>query len=144
MNIDTIKNGYVIDHITAGNAIKIYRLLDLENIGCQVALITNAKSKKTGTKDLLKIGELIDINLDKIAFIDPEVTVNIVKNNKIIEKKKLEIPEKLVNVCYCNNPRCITSTERNLNQIFNLTNKKEKIYRCNYCETILEKDKFIY
>ena len=144
MNIDTIKNGYVIDHITAGNAIKIYRLLDLENIGCQVALITNAKSKKSGTKDLLKIGELIDINLDKIAFIDPEVTVNIVKNNKIIEKKKLEIPEKLVNVCYCNNPRCITSTERNLNQIFNLTNKKEKIYRCNYCETVLEKDKFIY
>ena len=144
MNIDTIKNGYVIDHITAGNAIKIYRLLDLENIGCQVALITNAKSKKTGTKDLLKIGELIDINLDKIAFIDPDVTVNVVEDNKIIEKKKLEIPEKLVNVCYCNNPRCITSTERNLAQIFNLTNKKEKIYRCNYCETILEKDKYIY
>ena len=144
MNIDTIKNGYVIDHITTGNAIKIYRLLDLENLGCQVALITNAKSKKTGTKDLLKIGELIDINLDKIAFIDPDVTINIVKNDKIIEKKKLEIPEKLVNVCYCNNPRCITSTERNLNQIFNLTNKKEKIYRCNYCETVVEKDKFIY
>ena len=144
MNIDTIKNGYVIDHITAGNAIKIYRLLDLENIGCQVALITNAKSKKTGTKDLLKIGKLIDINLDKIAFIDPNVTINIVKNDKIIEKKKIEIPEKLINVCYCNNPRCITSTERNLNQIFNLTNKDKKIYRCNYCEAILEKDKFIY
>ena len=139
MNIDTIKNGYVIDHITAGNAIKIYRLLDLENIGCQVALITNAKSKKTGTKDLLKIGELIDINLDKIAFIDPDVTVNIVKNDKIIEKKKLEIPEKLVNVCYCNNPRCITSTERNLNQIFNLTNKKEKKYRCNYCDLYINR-----
>ena len=144
MNIDTIKNGYVIDHITAGNAIKIYRLLDLENIGCQVALITNAKSKKTGTKDLLKIGKLIDINLDKIAFIDPNVTINIVKNDKIIKKKKIEIPEKLINVCYCNNPRCITSTERNLNQIFNLTNKDKKIYRCNYCEALLEKDKFIY
>ena len=144
MNIDTIKNGYVIDHITAGNAIKIYRLLDLENIGCQVALITNAKSKKTGTKDLLKIGKLIDINLDKIAFIDPNVTITIVKNDKIIEKKKIEIPEKLINVCYCNNPRCITSTERNLNQIFNLTNKDKKIYRCNYCESILEKDKLIY
>lgn len=144
MNIDTIKNGYVIDHITAGNAIKIYRLLDLENIGCQVALITNAKSKKTGTKDLLKIGKLIDINLDKIAFIDPNVTINVVKNDKIIEKKKIEIPEKLINVCYCNNPRCITSTERNLNQIFNLTNKDKKIYRCNYCEALLEKDKFIY
>ena len=144
MNIDTIENGYVIDHITAGNAIKIYRLLDLENIGCQVALITNAKSKKTGTKDLLKIGELIDINLDKIAFIDPDVTINIVKNNKIIEKKKITIPEKLVNVCYCNNPRCITSIERGLDQIFNLTNKDKKVYRCNYCETVLEKDKFIY
>jgi len=144
MNIDTIKNGYVIDHITAGNAIKIYRLLGLENIGCQIALITNAKSKKTGTKDLLKIGKLIDINLDKIAFIDPNVTINIVKNDKIIEKKKIEIPEKLINVCYCNNPRCITSTERNLNQIFNLTNKDKKIYRCNYCEALLEKDKFIY
>ena len=144
MNIDTIKNGYVIDHITAGNAIKIYRLLDLENIGCQVALITKKKKKKTGTKDLLKIGKLIDINLDKIAFIDPNVTINIVKNDKIIEKKKIEIPEKLINVCYCNNPRCITSTERNLNQIFNLTNKDKKIYRCNYCEALLEKDKFIY
>ena len=82
--------------------------------------------------------------MDKIGFIDPDVTINIVKNDKIIEKRKIEIPEKLVDVCYCNNPRCITSTERNLKQIFNLTNKKEKIYRCNYCETILEKDKFIY
>ena len=82
MNIDTIENGYVIDHITAGNAIKIYKLLDLEKLNSQVALITNVKSKKTKTKDLLKIGELIDINLDKIAFIDPNVTVNVVKNNK--------------------------------------------------------------
>ena len=144
MNIDTIKNGYVIDHITAGNAIKIYRLLDLEKLDLVVALITNVKSKKTKTKDLLKIGKLIDINLDKIAFIDPDVTVNIVKNNKIIEKKKLELPEKLVNVCKCNNPRCITSSERNLDQVFNLTDKENKIYRCNYCETMLAKDKFLY
>ena len=144
MNIDTIQNGYVIDHITAGNAIKIYRLLNLEELDCQVAIITNAKSKKTKTKDLLKIGKLIDINLDKIAFIDPNVTVNIVKNDKIIKKQKLEIPEKLVNVCKCNNPRCITSTERNLDQIFILTDKENKIYRCHYCEITLEKDKFIY
>ena len=143
MNIDTIKNGYVIDHITAGNAIKIYRLLDLENIGCQVALITNAKSKKTGTKDLLKIGKLIDINLDKIAFIDPNVTINIVKNDKIIEKKKIEIPEKLINVCKCNNPRCITSIERGLDQVFQLVNTEKKSYRCEYCESILEHDKFV-
>ena len=144
MNIDTIENGYVIDHITAGNAIKIYRLLDLENIDCQVALITNVKSKKTKTKDLLKIGKLIEIDLDKIAFIDPDVTVNVVKNNKIIKKQKLKLPEKLVNVCQCNNPRCITSVERNLDQVFNLTDKDKKIYRCHYCETTLEKDKFLY
>jgi aspartate carbamoyltransferase regulatory subunit len=144
MNIDAIKNGYVIDHITAGNATKIYRLLNLENSGSQVALITNVKSKKSGTKDLLKIGELIDIDLDRIAFIDPDVTINVVKNNKIIEKKKLELPEKLINVCKCNNPRCISQTERYLDQVFNLTDKNKKIYRCNYCETMLEKDKFLY
>lgn len=144
MNIDTIKNGYVIDHITAGNATKIYRMLDLDKPDLQVALITNVKSKKTGTKDLLKIGKLIDINLDKIAFIDPDVTINVVKNNKIIEKKKLELPEKLINVCKCNNPRCISQTERYLDQVFNLTDKDKKIYRCNYCETMLEKDKFLY
>ena len=144
MNIDTIKNGYVIDHITAGNAIKIYRLLNLEKLDLVVALITNVKSEKTKTKDLLKIGKLIDIDLDKIAFIDPDVTINVVKNNKIIEKKKLQLPEKLVNVCKCNNPRCITSTERNLDQVFNLTDKDNKVYRCNYCETMLEKDKFLY
>ena len=144
MNIDTIENGYVIDHITAGNAIKIYRLLNLESLDCQVALITNAKSQKTNTKDLIKIGKLIEIDLDKIAFIDPNVTVNVVKDNKIIEKQQLQIPEKLINVCKCNNPRCITSTERNLDQIFILTDKEKKIYRCNYCELTLERDKFIY
>ena len=143
MNIDTIKNGYVIDHITAGNAMKLYKLLNLESLDCQVALITNAKSKKTKIKDLIKIGQLIDIDLDKIAFIDPKATVNIVKNGKIIEKKQLALPEVLTNVGKCNNPRCITSTERNLDQIFNLTNKKERIYRCHYCETALEKDQFV-
>lgn len=143
MNIDTIENGYVIDHITAGNAIKLYRLLDLEKLDCQVALITNAKSKKTKVKDLLKIGKLIDIDFDKIAYIDPKATVNIVKDNKIIEKKKLELPEKLINVCKCNNPRCITSIERGLDQIFNLTDKKNHTYRCHYCEATLEKDQFL-
>lgn len=143
MNIDTIENGYVIDHITAGNAIKLYRLLDLEKLDCQVALITNVRSKKTKVKDLLKIGKLIDIDLDKIAYIDPKATINIVKDNKIIEKKILQLPETLVNVCKCNNPRCITSIERGLDQIFNLTNKKGKVYRCHYCETALEKEQFL-
>ncbi len=139
MNIDTIENGYVIDHITPGNAMKIYELLDLNKLDCQVALITNAKSKKTGTKDLIKIGKLIDIDFDKLAFIDPNVTVNIVKNNKIKEKRKLSLPEKLVNVTKCKNPRCITSIERDLDQIFILTNKDKQIYRCVYCEMSLEK-----
>lgn len=142
MNIDTIENGYVIDHITAGNAMKIYELLKLNEIDCQVALITNAKSKKTKIKDLIKIGKLIDLDFDKLAFIDPNVTVNIVKNNNIIEKRKLELPKKLINVTKCKNPRCITSTERNLEQIFNLTNKEKQIYRCEYCEMSLEKNKF--
>ena len=138
MNIDTIKNGYVIDHIKAGNAIKIYNMLGLDKLDCQVALITNAKSNKTKTKDIIKIGSLIDINLDKVAFINPDVTVNVVKNEKIIEKKKLEIPKRLVNVCKCNNPRCITSSERNLDQIFNLVDKENKVYRCYYCESALQ------
>ena len=136
MNIDTIKNGYVIDHITAGNAMKIYELLNLNKLDCQVALITNARSKKTGVKDLIKIGELIDIDFDKLAFIDPNATVNIVKDDVIIEKRKLELPLRIVNVTSCKNPRCITSTERDLDQIFNLT---DKIYRCIYCETSLDK-----
>lgn len=139
MNIDTIENGYVIDHITAGNAMKIYELLNLNELECQVALITNAKSKKTKIKDLIKIGKLIDLDFDKLAFIDPNITVNIVKNNKIIEKRKLELPEKLVNVAKCKNPRCITSIERDLDQIFNLTNKEKQVYRCAYCEMSLEK-----
>ncbi len=139
MNIDTIENGYVIDHITAGNAMKIYELLKLNELECQVALITNAKSKKTKIKDLIKIGKLIDIDFDKLAFIDPNVTVNIVKDNKIIEKRKLELPEKLVNVTKCKNPRCITSIERDLDQIFKLTDKEKQTYRCIYCEMSLEK-----
>ncbi len=143
MNIDVIEDGYVIDHIKAGHAIKIYRLLNLEELDCQVALITNVKSRKTGTKDLLKIGKLIEIDLDRIAFIDPNVVVNVVEKNKIKEKKHLKLPKKLVNVCKCNNPRCITSTERNLDQIFNLTNKDNKLYRCHYCDTALEKDSFM-
>lgn len=138
MNIDTIKNGYVIDHIKAGNAMKIYELLELEKLTCQVAIITNAKSNKSGTKDIIKIGELIKIDLDKLAYLDSNITINIVKNNQIIEKKKLALPKKLVNVCKCNNPRCITSIEKELDQVFVLTDQEKNIYRCIYCETSLK------
>ena len=138
MNIDAIENGYVIDHITTGNAMKIYEVLELNRLDCQVALITNAKSKKQGVKDLIKIAKLIDIDFDKLAFLDPDVTVNIVRNSKIVEKRNLVLPEKLVNVTRCKNPRCITSTERDLDQIFNLTNKETQLYRCVYCYMSLD------
>lgn len=138
MNIDIIENGYVIDHIQAGKAMEIYNLLELSKLDCEVALITNAKSKKMGKKDLIKIGKLIDLDFEKLAFIDPDLTVNTVKERKIIQKQKLELPEKLVNVATCKNPRCITSIERDLDQVFLLTNRKKKIYRCVYCETSLE------
>ena len=138
MNIDSIKNGYVIDHIKAGKGMDIYNLLNLSNLSCQVAIITNAKSKKTGTKDIIKIAELIDLDIDKLSFIDPNLTVNVVKNNKLIEKKKLELPNQVVNVVSCKNPRCITSIEQELDQIFVLTDKENEVYRCKYCETRLE------
>lgn len=139
MNIDAIKNGYVIDHIKVGNAMKIYDVLNLNELDCQVALITNAKSKKNKVKDIIKIAELVDIDFDKIASIDSNVTINIVKNNKIIEKKKLDLPRELINIYKCKNPRCITTIERGLDQIFVLTDKENNIYRCKYCETNLEK-----
>lgn len=138
MNIDMIKDGYVIDHIKAGNAMKIYNLLNLDELECQVALITNAKSKKTGKKDIIKIGKLIDLDLDKLSAIDASLTVNVVKNNKLIEKKKLELPKEIINIYKCKNPRCITSIEHDLDQIFLLTNQEEYIYRCKYCEAKLE------
>ena len=138
MNIDSIKNGYVIDHIEAGKGMKIYELLHLNELDCQVAIITNAKSKKTGTKDIIKIDREITINLDTLGFIDHNITVNIVKDDKIIEKRKLNLPEKIVNVAKCNNPRCITSVEKNLDQIFILTDKEKEVYRCRYCEMSLK------
>lgn len=138
MNIDSIKNGYVIDHVEAGKGMKIYELLHLNELDCQVAIITNAKSKKTGTKDIIKIDREIPINLDTLGFIDHNITINIVKDDKIIEKRKLNLPEKIVNVAKCNNPRCITSVEKNLDQIFILTDKEKEVYRCRYCEMSLK------
>ena len=139
MNIDSIKNGYVIDHIKAGNAMKIYSLLNFNELDCQVAIITNAKSKKTGRKDIIKIDRDIEIDLDKLGFIDPNITVNIVKDDTIVEKRKLSLPERIINVAKCQNPRCITSVERDLDQIFILTDKEKNVYRCKYCEMSLKK-----
>ena len=138
MNIDSIKNGYVIDHIKAGKAMEIYEVLGLNNLDCQVAIISNAKSKKTEKKDIIKIDENIDLDFEKLGFLDPEVTVNIVKDDKIIEKRKIALPEKIVNVVKCKNPRCITSVERDLDQVFILTDRVKKVYRCKYCEMSLK------
>ena len=138
MNIDSIKNGYVIDHIKAGKEMEIYDLLKLNELDCQVAIITNAKSKKTGRKDIIKIDRDIEIDLDKLGFIDPNITVNIVNDDCIVEKRKLSLPEKIVNVAKCQNPRCITSVEKSLDQVFNLTDRENEVYRCKYCEMSLK------
>lgn len=135
MEINSISNGYVLDHIQAGKAIEIYRYLQLENLDCQVAMIQNAESKKMGKKDILKIASLIDLNLDILGYIDPNITINVIKNNKKVDKFKLKLPDKLENIIKCKNPRCITSIEQELPHIFKLTDKEECIYRCIYCES---------
>ena len=138
MNIDSIKNGVVIDHITAGRGMEIYRLLKLDKLDCSVAIIKNAQSRKLGKKDIIKIDSEIPLNMDILGFVDPGVTVDIIKDGTLYEKKQIALPEKLTNVIYCKNPRCITSTEQELAHVFKLTDKQNKIYRCVYCETKAE------
>ncbi|MBQ2963874.1 MAG: aspartate carbamoyltransferase regulatory subunit [Clostridia bacterium] len=135
MKIDSIKNGIVIDHITAGKAMKIYNLLGLDELNCSVALIKNVSSSKMGKKDIIKIDTDFHVDLDILGYVDPGATVNIIQNEEMVAKKKLELPEKLTNVIKCKNPRCITSTEQELPHIFKLTDKDKKVYRCVYCET---------
>ncbi|MBE6798659.1 MAG: aspartate carbamoyltransferase regulatory subunit [Ruminococcaceae bacterium] len=135
MNIDSIKNGIVIDHITAGKAMEIYSLLGLDKLECSVAIIKNVSSRKMGKKDIIKIDCDFDFDIDVLGFIDSGMTVNIVKDGRIVEKRHMELPEKIVNVIKCKNPRCITSTEQELPQIFKLTDRENKVYRCYYCET---------
>ena len=134
MNIDSINNGVVIDHITAGRGMKIYELLSLNDLDATVAIIKNAPSAKMGRKDLIKIDADIEINLDAVAFVDPGATVNIIQQGSA-QKRALEIPEKLVNVISCKNPRCISTCEQELDQVFVLADRDKKIYRCAYCET---------
>ena len=135
MNIDSIHNGVVIDHITAGKCFELYEMLHLGDLDYPVALIKNVESKKMGRKDIIKVDADIELNLDVIGFAEPGATVNIIKNEKLVEKKVLELPEKLTNVIKCKNPRCITSTEQELPHIFTLTDRENKVYRCAYCET---------
>ena len=138
MNIDSIKNGIVIDHIQAKKGMEIYKALNLGELDCSVAIITNAKSKKMGRKDIIKIDKSIDLDLDILGYIDPNITINIIKNDERIEKYHVELPKKIVGLIKCKNPRCITSVENELKQVFVLTDKEKKTYRCKYCETLKE------
>ena len=134
MNIDSITNGYVIDHISTGHGMMIYDLLGLEHLDCSVAIIRNVTSRKMGKKDIIKIDDEIPIDFDIIGYVEPGATVNIIRNSVLVEKKVIDMPLKLKNVIKCKNPRCITSSEQELDHIFKLTDRNEKIYRCIYCE----------
>ena len=135
MNIDAIANGIVIDHITAGQGMRLYELLGLEKLDCSVAIIKNAYSAKMGKKDIIKIDADIPVDLDVIAYVDPGATVNIIRHGELVEKRQIELPKTLTDVIFCKNPRCITSTEQELRHIFRLTDRENKVYRCIYCET---------
>ena len=134
MNIDSIENGYVIDHIPAGKGMAIYNYLSLDKLDCQVAIITNAKSKKNNVKDIIKIDKLVDLDMDIISFVAPNATVNVIKNSQRIDKKKLDMPKQIKNIVRCPNPRCICNNE-DIDHIFKLTDNKGT-YRCLYCETM--------
>jgi len=135
MNIDSIKNGIVIDHITAGKGMELYRLLKLDQLDCSVALIKNAVSQKMGKKDIIKIEGNLDIDLNVLGVLDHSITINIIKNAEIVEKHQLSLPETVTNIIKCKNPRCITSIEQELPHKFKLTDRKNRIYRCIYCES---------
>jgi len=136
MNIDSIKNGIVIDHIPAGKGMEIYRLLDLEKLDCQVAIIKNASSHKLGRKDIIKVATAIDLDLDLLGYVAPGVTIDLIRDGELAEKKSPALPERIVGVIKCRNPRCITSTEQELPQVFCLTDREKGVYRCLYCESM--------
>lgn len=139
MKVDAIKNGIVLDHIEAGKAMEVYKLLNLDEIGCSIAVIRNALSKKMGKKDIIKIDADIDIDLDVLGYVAPNVTVNIIKNGEKIEKRKIALPEIVKDVIKCKNPRCITSVEQGIEHVFKLVDREKHTYRCIYCEAKAEK-----
>ncbi|MBR6510064.1 MAG: aspartate carbamoyltransferase regulatory subunit [Clostridia bacterium] len=134
MTVNEIKNGIVLDHITAGKGMEIYNLLGLDKLDCQIALIKNAYSKKMGKKDIIKIDADIEVNTDIIGFVDPDITVNVIKDGKNVDKKTIDLPERLENVLVCKNPRCISATEQELPHVFTLADRENRVYRCLYCE----------
>ncbi len=139
MIIGQIENGIVLDHIKAGKGMELYRLLGLDSLDCQVALIKNAESGKMGRKDIIKIDKLIDVNLDIIAYVDPEITVNVIENGERKKVADIQLPEQITDIIKCKNPRCITTIEQELPHVFQLTDKEKRVYRCIYCETMASK-----
>ncbi|MBQ6824650.1 MAG: aspartate carbamoyltransferase regulatory subunit [Clostridia bacterium] len=135
MKIDSIKNGYVIDHITAGKGMELYKLLKLDQLACPVAIIQRVVSNKMGCKDIIKIDGDIHLDMDILGYVDPGVTINVIKDEKLVGKESIQLPTELRNVIFCKNPRCITTTEQELPHLFKLTDPEKRIYRCIYCET---------
>ncbi len=135
MNIDSIKNGIVIDHITAGRGMELYHLLGLDKLDCSIAIIKNVHSNKMGKKDIIKIDEDIELDMNVLGYVDPGVTIDIIKDSKLVEKKRASLPREIKNVIFCKNPRCITSTEQELPHVFKLTDEQNRVFRCIYCET---------
>lgn len=135
LNVGALREGYVLDHIKAGKAMTIYHDLKLDKLDCTVAIIKNARSKKMGKKDIIKVEcPIEDLDLDILGFIDHNITVNIIEDSKIVEKKELKLPSEIKNVIRCHNPRCITSIEQGLDHVFVLTDPENEVYRCKYCE----------
>lgn len=134
MNIDGVENGIVIDHIRAGECMRLYALLGLDDVESTVAIIKNVPSKKYGMKDIIKIDEQIDLDLDALGYIDPRITVNLVQGGTLLEKKHLSLPKTLRNVVRCKNPRCISVSEDHVDHIFKLADAERRLYRCVYCE----------
>lgn len=135
MNVDSIKNGIVIDHIIAGKAMQIYEMLGLDKLESSVAVIMNVPSSKMGKKDIIKIDQNIEVDLNVLGYVSPNITVDIVENGKVTGKKHIELPEELTDIIVCKNPRCITSTEQEIHHIFRLTDREKGVYRCIYCDT---------
>ena len=134
MRIGHIENGIVLDHITAGNSMNIYNVLNLGKLDCTVALIKNADSPKMGKKDIIKISTHMDLDLDILGYLDPGITVNIIRDGEVAERRHVALPQRVVGVIQCKNPRCITSVEQEIVHEFKLTDRKKQVYRCIYCE----------
>lgn len=139
MNIDSIQNGVVLDHIQAGKSMDIYKYLGLDQLDCSVAIIKNVRSDRMGKKDIIKIDSPMEVDLDVLGYIDSNITVNVIRDGQLVAKKHLQLPKKLVNIVRCKNPRCITVSEPQLDAIFLLSDAEKHTYRCAYCEATLDK-----